>query len=298
MRLRVALREPTYSGSWSVTRSPWRRPSACLSGIRSTRTPCTSVVSRPLPRELFGKAIAAYERVFVEKGGEMSVLQLRNVTAAQLQLGNVDEAIAFGERAIASHPEDASLLDYYARAVKEAGQITEAVAALAAIEEIDPDWPNLHLRMASWLIEDGRIDEAVPVLQSAVAHGSTPDEASYRIFSYAHTNYVQPTVKNYPRHITLIELAKQFDVSSEFREQYDFWHGYALYQHGVALQPTPETLESANRTRPMFQEALTYFQRGKGHADRTAGIEYQQYAESATLYIEIQDVVIARANRR
>ncbi len=88
-----------------------------------------------------------------------------------------------GERAIASHPEDGSLRDYYARALYESGQVTEAVAALESIEEIDPDWPNLHLRMASWLIEAGRIDEAVPILQSAVAHGSAPDRAATMIFT-------------------------------------------------------------------------------------------------------------------
>ena len=142
--------------------------------------------------ELYRKAIAGYERVFLEKGEEMLVSQLRNVTAAQLTLGNVDEAIAFGERAIASHPEEAGLRAIYAEALHESGQITEAVAALAAIEEINPDWPNLHLRMANWLIEDGRVDEAVPVLHSAVAQGSTPDAAANMIFAHAYSTYVQP----------------------------------------------------------------------------------------------------------
>ena len=247
--------------------------------------------------ELYRKAIAAYERVFLEKGAEMLVSQLRNVAAARLQLGQVDEAIAFVERAILAHPSDASLRATHAEALKQLGQITEAVAALASIEEIDPDWPNLHLRMGSWLIEAGRVEEAVPVLQTAVAKGSSPDQAGNMVFSYAYSSYVQPTVKNYPRFIALNELAKQFEVNGDLREQYEFYHGYALYSHAVVLQ-TPETPESANRTLPMFREAVTHFQQGRGHADRTAGLEIQQWMENTTVYIDIQDAIIRRANRR
>ncbi len=251
----------------------------------------------PEVRELYGKAITAYQRVFAEKGAETLVSQLRNVAAAQLQLGQVDEAIAFAESAIASHPMEPSVRAIHAEALKESGQISEAVAALASIEEIDPDWPNLHLRMGNWLIEAGRVEEAVPVLQNAVAHGSSPDQAANMIFTQAYAAYVQPTQKNYPRFIELIRLAKDFDVSTQARETYDFWHGYSLYSHGIVLQ-APETLEAANRTLPMFRDALALFQRGKGYADRTESINYQQFVDATGTYIEIQDAIILRANRR
>jgi len=248
-------------------------------------------------RELYGKAIAAYERVFEEKGAETLVSQLRNVSAAQLQLGNVDEAIAFAERAVASHPEEPSLRAIQAEALKESGQVTEAVAALASIEEIDPNWPNLHLRMGSWLIEAGRVAEAVPILQTAVERGSSPDQAGDMIFSRAYAVYVQPTQKNYPRFIELIRLAKNFNVSTQAKETYDFWHAFSLYSRGIQLQPVPETVDSANRTLPMFQEALALFQRGRGYADRTASINFQQFMDATGTYIEIQEAVIARAER-
>ena len=248
-------------------------------------------------RELYGKAITAYERVFEEKGAETLVSQLRNVSAAQLQLGNVDEAIAFAERAVASYPEEPSLRAIQAEALKESGQVTEAVAALASIEEIDPNWPNLHLRMGSWLIEAGRVEEAVPVLQTAVEKGSSPDQAGDMIFSRAYAAYVQPTQKNYARFIELIRLAKNFDVSTPAEETYDFWHAFSLYSRGIQLQPIPETVDSANRTLPMFREALALFQRGKGYADRTASINFQQFMDATGTYIEIQEAVIARAER-
>jgi tetratricopeptide (TPR) repeat protein len=250
----------------------------------------------PEVRDLYGKAIAAYERVFSELGAETLVSQLRNVAAAQLQLGNVDEAISFAERAIQSHPDEASVRAIFAEALKEAGEITEAVAALASIEEIDPTWPNLHLRMGNWLIEAGRVEGAVPVLQKAVVNGSSADQAGNMIFTQAYAAHVQPTAKNYPRFIELISLAKDFDVSAQARETYDFWHAFSLYQHGIVLQES-ETIGSANRTLPMFRNALALFRRGKGYADRTASINFQQFIDATGTYIEIQEAIIARANR-
>ena len=47
----------------------------------------------------------------------------------------------------------------------------------------------------------------------------------------------------------------------------------------------------------MFREALPLFQRGKGYADRTEGINYQVFADAIATYIEIQEAIIARGNR-
>ena len=244
-------------------------------------------------RGLYEEAIGAYEKVFEAKGEETIVSQLRNVSAAYLQLGNAEQAIAFSERALQSHDQEASLWAIYAEALKESGQVPEAVAALASIEAINPDWPNLHLRMGNWLIESGDIDAAVPVLQKAVANGSAPDQAANMIFSRAYAQNIQPTQKNYVRFIELITLAKDFEVSQQARESYDFWHAFSLYSRGVALQ-APETVETATRTLPIFQQALALFRQGKGYADRTPSITFQQYVENCGVYIEIQEALIKR----
>ena len=271
---------------------------AAAEGVRREAEVDGSDGMTPEVRELYGKAIASYERVFLEKGDETLVSQLRNVAVAQVQLGNLDDAISFGERAIAAHPEEAGLRDIYARALKDAGRVPEAVAALEAIEEIDPDYPNLHLRIGSYLIEIGLVDEAVPALQAAVMKGSTPDAAASMVFNHAYTTFFAPTEgKNLPRFIELVRVAKEFELSREVREQYEFYHGYALLTQATALQEA-QTVETANRTLPMFREAGRLFELGKGYIDRTAGLEYQQFATNVTEYIEIQDLLIARANRR
>lgn len=243
--------------------------------------------------DLYRKAIGAYEKVFEAKGGETLVTQLRNVAAAHLQLGDAPASAEFSSRALQAHAEEATLWAIYAEALKENGQIDEAIEALSTIEGLDPDWPNLHLRMGNWLMDIGRVEDAVPVLRQAVMHGSAADQAANMIFSHAYATNIQPTQKNYARFIDLIRQAKEFEVTTQTREQFDFWHAYSLYNRGMALG-SPETLESANRSLPMFQQALTLFRGSKGYADRTPSINYQQFIEATGTYVEIQEAIIKR----
>ena len=94
----------------------------------------------------------------------------------------------------------------------------------------------------------------------------------------------------------MVLLAKEFEVGLEAREQYDFWHGYSIFTLAIEAQ-TAEDVAGANRSLPMFRQALGLFQEGKGYADRTASIEYQVYVDNTNTYIEIQDAIIRRANR-
>jgi tetratricopeptide (TPR) repeat protein len=181
----------------------------------------------------------------------------------------------------------------YAQALNELGLVDEAVAALSELAAIDPDYPNLFLRMANWLLLVGDFDQAVPVLHKAVNQGSAPDRAGEMIFGRAYSTYVQPDEKNYPRFVELIRLAKDFGVTVEIQEKYDFWHAYSLYNIGLVAQQ-PENVDSAERSLPMFREALGLFQQGKGYADRTPGISHAQFSEGSTTYIEIQEAIIKR----
>lgn len=247
----------------------------------------------PEVADLYRKAIGAYEKVFEAKGAETLVSQLRNVAAAHLQLGDAAASAEFSNRALESHPEEASLWDIHARALKDDGQVDDAVAALGRIEAIDAEYPNLHLRMGNWLIEANRVDDAVPILQKAVASGSGADQAANMIFGHAYSSYVQPSQKNYSRFVQLIVRAKEFQVTTQAREQFDFWHAYALYSRGMEVG-APESVDSANRSLPMFQQALALFRSSKPYADRTSGVNYQQFVDGTATYIEIQEAIIKR----
>jgi tetratricopeptide (TPR) repeat protein len=242
---------------------------------------------------IYRRAIAAYERVFEANGAETLVSQLRNTSAAYLLLGEAAQSAGFSRRALESHPQEASMWGIYADALNELGQVDEAITALSEIEAIDPNYPNLFLRMANWLLQADDIDQAIPILHKAVGQGSAPDQAGNMIFGRAYSNYIQPNEKNYGRFIELIRLAKDFELTAETREQYDFWHAYSLYNIGIVAQQ-PENVDSAQRSLPMFREALSLFQESKGYADRTPSINYAQFSEASTTYIEIQEAIIKR----
>ncbi|HIF38673.1 MAG TPA: tetratricopeptide repeat protein, partial [Gemmatimonadetes bacterium] len=94
---------------------------------------------------VYRRAIAAYEKVFEVKGAETLVSQLRNTSAAYLQLGEAAQSAEFSRRALVSHSQETSIWNIYAQALKELGQVDEAIAALSEIEVIDPEYPNLLL---------------------------------------------------------------------------------------------------------------------------------------------------------
>ena len=243
--------------------------------------------------DLYRKAISAYTRVLEVRGEEALTSQLRNVGAAYSQLGEYGEAISFLELALETHQGEVSLWAVYADALQKNDQTDEAIVALGEVERIDPNWPSLHLRMGSWLTATGRFEDAVPVLTKAVENGSNPDDAANMIFARAHRLYVAPTQKNFPRFVELIQLAKVFEVSEGIRELLDFWHGYGLYYRGIAMQE-PETVASANRSLPVFQEALRLFRRSKAYTDTQPSINLETFVGATTQYIDIQEALIKR----
>ena len=244
--------------------------------------------------ELYHKAISAYERVLEANGEEaLLVSQVRNVGVAYIQLDEVTEAADFLYAALQAHGGEASLWAVYARALTESDRIDDALAALSSLEAIDSDWPSLHLRMASLLIGSGRFEDAVPVLTKAVEHDSSPDAAAHMIYASAHSRYVAPSQKNYPRFVELIQLAKRFEVGETKRQELDFWHGFGLYNRGIAMQE-PETVASANRSLPVFQEALRLFRRSRAYADRQPSIDYNTFVSATSTYIDIQEALIKR----
>ncbi len=243
--------------------------------------------------ELYHKAISAYERVFEERGEDALVSQLRNVGVAYIQLDEVSEAVDFLQGALQTHGGEAPLWAVYADALQKSDRIEDALAALSSLEAIDSDWPSLHLRMANWMIASGRFEDAVPVLTKATQHGSSADDAAQMIFASAHSRYVAPSQKNYPRFVELIQLAKGFEVGQTKRQELDFWHAWGLYNRGIAMQG-PETVVSANRSLPVFQEALRLFRRSKAYADRQPKIDYQTFVTATIQYIDIQEALIKR----
>lgn len=247
----------------------------------------------PETRALFAEARDAYMDVFEVKGDSMNVGSLRNVVSAEIQLGDFAAASSTAEEVLEVFPEESSLWAIYSTALERQGRTDDAVAALAEIEAIDPEYPDLYARQGNLLLQADRRDDALPLLQQAVdVQGADPNRISRIIFADAYGKGIQPETKNWPYALEGITAAKQYDVSPETQQELDFWHGWVLYQTGIQVQEA-QTLQSAERAAPMFRQAKQLFESSADYA-RQREINLQQILEASDTYIEIQEAIIQR----
>jgi len=248
-------------------------------------------------RDLYQTAIESYQTVFEARGEETQSSQLRNVVAAYLQLGRVEDAISFARRAVDQAPEEPQLWNVYANALNQNGQLDQAVAALDSVKSLDPEFQNVAVRQGKWLLDAGRMEDALPKLQSAVESGEVEaDVAARLLLADAHSKGVQQ--ENFDYAIQGLSTAKDFPVSERAQAELNFWHGYALYQQAVSQQE-PQTVETAEATLPKFQQALQLFQASTAYVENQNSISPQQlqkFQSAAQQYIEIQEAIIERGS--
>ncbi len=258
----------------------------------------------PVPENVaafYNDAIDAYLQVFEVRGDSMDVSQLRNVIVAQVQMNQLEGAASTAERVLEIFDGEAVIWATYADALRRLGRIDEAVEAYQAIEEIDPEYPDLFARQGQILIQAGRRDDAVPVLMRAVERGGNPNQLSRLIFADAYSNGVQKQQWSYA--LQGIQAAKSFEgLADASVGELDFWHGFVQYNRGIQVcRCGPDapggTVETAEAALPIFQEAKALL----GSAGSTAYAEgrnlktnQDQLLNGADQYIEMQGAIIRR----
>ncbi len=245
----------------------------------------------PEARQMYQDAIDAFQKAYTIRGADMAVGHLRNIIAAQLQLGQLDEAAATAEKVLQTHPDEASIWAIYADTEQKQGNLDKAIAALDKVAQLQPDYPNLFIRQGNWLLQAGRPQDALPYFKKSVTNGQDPNTVARVIFADAHNNGVKK--ENFDYAIKGIETAKQFDVNADTKAELNFWEGWSYLQMGIKEQK-PQTLKTAKATEPMFEQALKYFQASKSYADKQPSINYGQMVQAAQTYIDIQNAIIKR----
>lgn len=250
-----------------------------------------------LPTEvaaLYQKAIDALSGAFEVRGDSMEVGAVRNVVSAYVQIGQTAEGVAFAEEALGVYGDDPALLSVYSTALQRMDRIDDAVQALARIEAIDPEYPNLYARQASLYIAADRRDDAVPLMQRAVQRGADADALAELLFSDAYQKGFdsQNANRNLDYGIAGMELARSFDLSAESQAKMDFWQGYGMYLKGTAMQQ-PSTLASAQASLPVFERSLPLLRAGASYAP-SVGINPDEIIGAVQQYIDIQNAIIRR----
>jgi tetratricopeptide (TPR) repeat protein len=246
----------------------------------------------PDAEEYYRQAINAYGKVFDGKGAETPVALLRNIIAANIKLEDLAAAVAMGARVLQTHPEEDGLWSIYADALQRNGQIDDAITALDRVLEINPSHANASLRQGSWLIEAGRVLDAVEVLKGAAAgNPQQAENAARMVFADAYQKGYQE--KRYAYAITGMTAAKELPGLSEaMTSQLNFWHGFSVYQQAFAEQE-PQTLASAQATLPRFHAAIALLNQS-GDYPASVSVNLAQLLDNANTYVEIQDAIIKR----
>jgi tetratricopeptide (TPR) repeat protein len=250
----------------------------------------------PEVAELFRAAAASLEKVVEARGSEARAQHVVNPMRAYIQLGEPEEALRLGERGVEIFPENAQIWSQLADARNRAGNVDGAIAALERVKELNPEFPNLRARIGRFYLEDDRVDEAIEAIREAEAAGEqSPDALAGILLRAGFAEGIQ--AGDFEKGLTLISAAQELNVSSEFYSQLAFFRAFGLMRRAERLQE-PNTLESAERTLPMFQEAQRHLEEGRQYGEATPGANYEQIAEAIQRYIEIQEAIIARERRR
>ncbi len=258
--------------------------------VNSARTDSSAVSPDAVP--LFRKAIEAYENVFEAKGAETPVAQVRSIISAYLILGEADNAVAFGERALQAHPGEADLWWVQADALHRAGLLPDALTALDRVISLDPSYPMAALRRGEWLLAAGRLDDAATSLKSlATSNPAQADAAGSLLVAHAYAKGVQP--KRWNEAIPPLEAARGIPgLSSDTNQQINFWLAFSIMQ-GTIPQQEARTIETARASLPKFERARELFQQVGSYPSKVR-IDLGQLVTAVDQYIEIQETIIRR----
>lgn len=242
--------------------------------------------------EFYSTAAEMYERVFEEQGIETDATILEKLIIAKVKLGQVDEAVALGERATAAKADNPAIWEAHSRALEDAGRTQDALAAIERAEAAGSSSPTLSQRKAMIQLKAGNTAAGVAALQASVRAGQLePSSAFGIIFGHAYRDKFQKGQLDAA--YRLLDEAGPLAVKDEDKLTRNFWRGYILYQQAQQVHE-PMTAESARRAKPMFERALALFQAARGYEKIHASADVPKLIDATQRFIEIEDALIKR----
>lgn len=236
-------------------------------------------------------AVEAYDHVLELKGEDMNPEILRNVIAANLELGDYDAALAFADRAQTLMPDDPGLWsirsDIYGRMMR----LDDAIAALNRTLELDPDYPNAYLRRGFLKLRAGDSDGGTADLRMAVDRGADVEVVTGQLLARGYNDFFKNG--QYDQALRMFEVGTSMAGPGRVRDQLYFFTAYGYYQQGVAIDQSNEANEACQPART----ALSKFQQVLPNLDRAGSEQPQSQAqirESTDVYIYRQEQIIRK----
>lgn len=243
-------------------------------------------------QEYYQTAAEMYQRVFEEQGAETEPAVLDRLVVALFKLERYDEAVELGARAVEVYPEDTNLWESYSRALQQAGQLEEALAAIERTQELGKESAGLTQRKGQILLQLDQDEEAVAtIIGGAEAGFYRPTDAFRTIFAHAYADEFQNG--NLDAAFQLLEAAGPVTEAREDVLARNFWRGYIIFQQAQAVH-APATAESAREALPMFERALELFEAARGYEEVHASADVPKFIDNTQRFIEIEEALIER----
>lgn len=241
-------------------------------------------------QEAIRRAVEAYEKVLEIRGAETDPQLLRNVVAAYLQLGNLEDATRFAERAEEQLPDDARLRSLKADVRARAGDFEGAVAAMNEALRIDPELERGLVKRGFFKLSSGDEQGAMVDFRQAVESGADRDMIAQQLLSRGYNDYFQN--EQYDRAAQMFEAALDFAQTPETVRQLQFFTAFSYYQAGANIDTAnqSEACEPARRALNRFQQVLPHLnQAGNFQAENQA-----QLRESTDVYLYRQQAILEK----
>jgi predicted O-linked N-acetylglucosamine transferase (SPINDLY family) len=189
------------------------------------------------------EAEACYRQVLAAQPDHADALHLLGIIA--YQTGRHDLSVELIRQAIQRNGRNPAYFYNLGNALKDQGNLDEAIAAFRRAIAIKPDWADAHLALGNSLNGQGKLDEAIAAYGKAIA--VKPDHAM------AHSN-----------------------LGVTLREQGKLDEAISAYQRAIAIEPdyaeAHSNLGSALRAQGKLDEAIVVFRRALAIRPDLAGV--------------------------
>lgn len=242
---------------------------------------------------LYEKALGYFEQVFAVKADSVQPNVLVSTVNALTKLGRSQEAVDRGSEFVAAQPDNVSLWNVYASALKEVGRLDDALAALDRVSEKDPE-QKVRARKGQWLLEAGDLNRAKATFREAIDGGEIEAEQAARMFLAIGVNDKYQN-RDLDGALPYLRTVLEFSSVPETQGMAHFFIGYILYVQGEQVQ-APSTAASAEKALPMFRQALDHLNQAGPYAETNASVaqNLRQLLGAVNQYIEIQEALIKR----
>lgn len=242
----------------------------------------------------FQTATRHYEAALA-KSDEPDKQVLQRLMIAYSSIGDSDKALTIGQRATSLAADDASIWFDYARVLRDAKQIDEAMQALDRVTQLDPAYANVDRTRALMLMDAGRVEEAVASIKAALEKNEIDQSIAENLsqqMSAAGLRLVQEG--RHQQAASYFSAAREVGKSERSIGMANFIEGYSLIMQGDPIIREGNNAAAGRRALPLFQRAKTLLEGAGGYTDQAA--QRAQLLSQTQQFIEVAEALI-RAGR-